>query len=193
MLRTLLLTCHAHAPSLVLLLGPPLTHRYELIQPGEPAELVVLSGDTSFLQFKVRQLLDWLRVTTHVAAGAARSPRFAGRPCSARSPHTWALTSRSPLFLSSCRSPQAVKDVYLPNSGLWVSEYPHCDRTQLLEISLAVEREAEEAAGGYGPEAEEEEEAEEQQQWYGGGGGEQPYGGGGDNRGGWQQSGEWRY
>ena len=33
---------------------------------------------------------------------------------------------------------QAVKDVYLPNSGLWVSEYPHCDRTQFLEVSLQV-------------------------------------------------------
>lgn len=84
--------------------------------------------------------------------------------------------------------PQAVKDVYLPNSGLWVSEYPHCDRTQLLEISLAVEREAEEAAGGYGPGPEEGEEEQQGEYWGGGGGGsaQQPYGG-------WQQSGEWRY
>ncbi|KAL4425086.1 hypothetical protein ABPG77_010400 [Micractinium sp. CCAP 211/92] len=65
--------------------------RYELIQPGEPAELVVLSSDPSFQQFK------------------------------------------------------AVKDVYLPNSGLWVSEYPHADRTQFLDVSLQVEREAQEA------------------------------------------------
>jgi len=33
---------------------------------------------------------------------------------------------------------QAVKDVYLPNSGLWVTEYPHADRTQFLEVSLQV-------------------------------------------------------
>ena len=43
---------------------------------------------------------------------------------------------------------QAVKDVYLPDSGLWVSEYPHVDRTQLLEVSLQVEREAQEAEEG---------------------------------------------
>ncbi|PRW58401.1 phosphate ABC transporter permease [Chlorella sorokiniana] len=40
---------------------------------------------------------------------------------------------------------KAVKDAYLPDSGLWVSEYPHCDRTQFLEVSLQVEREAQEA------------------------------------------------
>ncbi|KAL4431055.1 hypothetical protein ABPG75_006311 [Micractinium tetrahymenae] len=71
----------------------PYDARYELIQPGEPAELVVLSADPSFQQFK------------------------------------------------------AVKDVYLPSSGLWVSEYPHADRTQFLEVSLQVEREAQEVAG----------------------------------------------
>jgi hypothetical protein len=43
-----------------------------------------------------------------------------------------------------------VKDVYLPGSGLWVSEYPHADRTALLEISLAVEREAQQEAGAPG-------------------------------------------
>ncbi|KAI7835238.1 hypothetical protein COHA_010860, partial [Chlorella ohadii] len=47
----------------------PYDSRYELIRPGEPAELVVLCSDTSFQSFK------------------------------------------------------AVKDAYLPNSGLWVSEY----------------------------------------------------------------------
>lgn len=71
-------------------LALPYDARYELIQPGEPAELVVLSSEPSFQQFK------------------------------------------------------AVKDVYLPSSGLWVSEYPHADRAQFLDVSLQVERESQE-------------------------------------------------
>lgn len=35
---------------------------------------------------------------------------------------------------------QAVKDVYLPSSGLWVSEYPHADRAQFLDVSLQARR-----------------------------------------------------
>lgn len=38
--------------------------------------------------------------------------------------------------------PQAVKDVYLPNSGLWLSSYPFLDRSEFLALSLAIEREA---------------------------------------------------
>jgi hypothetical protein len=52
--------------------------------------------------------------------------------------------------------------VYLPNSGLWLSEYPYCDRAEFLELSLQVEREAQEeatagtssGADAYGPGAE---------------------------------------
>jgi hypothetical protein len=29
---------------------------------------------------------------------------------------------------------QAVKDVYLPALGLWLSEYPYNDRTSFLEV-----------------------------------------------------------
>ena len=76
-----------------------------------------------------------------------------------------------------------MKDAYLPNSGLWVSEYPHTDRTQFLEVSLQVEREglaeaeaaAAAAAAAAGPAA------QQQQQQYGGGSGGQggwPTGGG---------------
>lgn len=86
----------------------PYDSRYEMVRPGEPAELLVLSSLPGFETFK------------------------------------------------------AVKDVYLPNSGLWLSEYPYCDRAEFLELSLQVEREAQEeaAAGGssgtdaYGPRSE---------------------------------------
>jgi hypothetical protein len=66
----------------------PQDARYDLIQPGQPAELVVLSESSNFESFK------------------------------------------------------AVKDVYLPECGLWLSEYPYLDRTEFLELSLEVEREA---------------------------------------------------
>jgi hypothetical protein len=66
----------------------PQDARYDLIQPGQPAELVVLSESSNFESFK------------------------------------------------------AVKDVYLPECGVWLSEYPYLDRTEFLELSLEVEREA---------------------------------------------------
>lgn len=46
------------------------------------------------------------------------------------------------LILSNPLIPQAVKDVYLPNSGLWLSSYPFLDRSEFLALSLAIEREA---------------------------------------------------
>jgi len=66
----------------------PQDARYDLIQPGQAAELIVLSESSNFESFK------------------------------------------------------AVKDVYLPDCGLWLSEYPYLDRTEFLELSLEVEREA---------------------------------------------------
>lgn len=36
---------------------------------------------------------------------------------------------------------QALKEVYLPESGLWLSNYPHVNRNLFLEISLEIERE----------------------------------------------------
>lgn len=36
---------------------------------------------------------------------------------------------------------KAVKDVYLPESTLWLSEYPYIDRSEFLDISLNIERE----------------------------------------------------
>lgn len=65
----------------------PYDARFEVLQPGQPAEVLVLSNTTSFDEIK------------------------------------------------------AIKDVYLPDSGLWLSEYPYIDRTQYLEISLDIERE----------------------------------------------------
>jgi hypothetical protein len=62
--------------------------RYDLVRPGQPAELIVLSFTPTFESFK------------------------------------------------------AVKDVYLPDCGLWLSEYPFLDRTEFLELSLDIEREA---------------------------------------------------
>ena len=73
----------------------PQDARYELVQPGQPAELIVLSETPTFESFK------------------------------------------------------AVKDVYLPDCGLWLSEYPYLDRTEFLELSLEVEREAMVEAEGW--------------------------------------------
>lgn len=73
----------------------PQDARYELVQPGQPAELIVLSDTPTFDSFK------------------------------------------------------AVKDVYLPDCGLWLSEYPYLDRTEFLELSLEVEREAMAEAEGW--------------------------------------------
>jgi hypothetical protein len=36
---------------------------------------------------------------------------------------------------------QAVKEVYLPESGVWLSDYPHINRNLFLEISLDIEKE----------------------------------------------------
>lgn len=47
------------------------------------------------------------------------------------------VLSESPSFESF----KAVKDVYLPECGLWLSEYPYLDRTEFLELSLEIERE----------------------------------------------------
>ena len=67
--------------------------RFDLLQPGQAAEVVVLSNSTSFDDIK------------------------------------------------------AVKDVYLPESGLWLSEYPYIDRSEFLDISLDIEREFSEGEG----------------------------------------------
>ncbi|KFM23224.1 hypothetical protein F751_3415 [Auxenochlorella protothecoides] len=55
------------------------------------------------------------------------------------------------LILSIPLIPQAVKDVYLPNSGLWLSSYPFLDRSEFLALSLAIEREAVAGEGGAPP------------------------------------------
>jgi hypothetical protein len=80
----------------------PFDARYELLQPGQPAEVLVLSDSTSFSDIK------------------------------------------------------AIKDVYLPENGLWLAEYPYIDRAEFLEISLDIEQEAQSAQydedGGVGEE-----------------------------------------
>jgi hypothetical protein len=38
------------------------------------------------------------------------------------------------------RMPQVIREVYLPQSGLWLSDYPFVDRSAFLDLSLAVER-----------------------------------------------------
>lgn len=43
---------------------------------------------------------------------------------------------------------KAVKDAFLPESGLWLSEYPFINRPEFLEVSLEIEREAQAAAAG---------------------------------------------
>ena len=35
---------------------------------------------------------------------------------------------------------QVVREVYLPESGLWLADYPFVDRNAFLDLSLAVER-----------------------------------------------------
>ena len=71
----------------------PFDARYELLQPGQPAEVLVLSDSTSFSDIK------------------------------------------------------AIKDVYLPDVGMWLAEYPYIDRAEFLEVSLEIEREV---GGGNG-------------------------------------------
>ena len=46
---------------------------------------------------------------------------------------------------------QALKEVYLPVSGLWLSEYPLVNRNLFLDISLDIERQQsrETAEGAY--------------------------------------------
>ena len=36
---------------------------------------------------------------------------------------------------------QALKEVYLPESGVWIAKYPFVDRDVFLDISLDIERE----------------------------------------------------
>ena len=39
--------------------------------------------------------------------------------------------------------------MYLPQSGLWLSDYPFVDRNAFLDLSLAVERQRQQQAGEY--------------------------------------------
>lgn len=36
---------------------------------------------------------------------------------------------------------QALKEMYLPESGKWIADYPHVNRSAFLDISLSVEQE----------------------------------------------------
>ena len=40
-----------------------------------------------------------------------------------------------------CCFAQALKEVYLPECGVWVADYPFIDRGPFLDLSLEVERE----------------------------------------------------
>ncbi|RMZ53531.1 hypothetical protein APUTEX25_003353 [Auxenochlorella protothecoides] len=91
----------------------PADGRFQRVRPGDPAELLVLSSSPEFDEFQARE-----------DGGSAR--------CG---------VDRL-LILSIPLIPQAVKDVYLPNSGLWLSSYPFLDRSEFLALSLAIEREA---------------------------------------------------
>ena len=42
---------------------------------------------------------------------------------------------------------KAVKDVYLPACGLWLSEYPFLSRSDFLQLSLQLEKERREGEG----------------------------------------------
>ena len=44
-----------------------------------------------------------------------------------------------------------MKDAYLPSTGVWLTEYPFADRNAFLEVSLAIEQEAQAAAAGPAP------------------------------------------
>jgi hypothetical protein len=35
---------------------------------------------------------------------------------------------------------QALKEVYLPESGLWLADYPYCARNIFVNISMEIER-----------------------------------------------------
>ncbi len=43
---------------------------------------------------------------------------------------------------------QVVREVYLPQTGIWLSEYPFVNRDMFLSISLAIERARQAAAAG---------------------------------------------
>lgn len=45
---------------------------------------------------------------------------------------------------------QVVREVYLPQSGMWLSEYPFVDRDVFLDVSLAIERARQTAAAAGG-------------------------------------------
>lgn len=85
----------------------------------------------------------------HTAAGAALTPALAPLPrlvpplryelvCEGE-PAELLVLSDSPEFESF----RAVKDVYLPANGFWLSEYPYADRTSFLEVCAA-------GGGGWG-------------------------------------------
>ncbi len=43
---------------------------------------------------------------------------------------------------------QALKEVYLPESGVWLADYPYVNRTAFLAVSLDLERERRAAEPG---------------------------------------------
>lgn len=43
---------------------------------------------------------------------------------------------------------QALKEVYLPECGVWVSDYPYLNKAAFVDVSLAIERERRREAAG---------------------------------------------
>jgi len=45
---------------------------------------------------------------------------------------------------------KALKEAYLPESSLWLADYPYVDRDAFLDLSLQIERERSSAAAAEG-------------------------------------------
>ena len=51
------------------------------------------------------------------------------------------MASQHPIYNFCTICIQALKEAYLPESGVWIAKYPFVDRDVFLDISLDIERE----------------------------------------------------
>lgn len=118
--------------------------RYDAIRTGEAAEVIVLSKSRAFESFKVinRNLRSACIVSDpHLAACKACMPSFGSVVQGKSVPALLGkIVSLGMHFIAG--SPlQALKEIYLPECGVWVSDYPFLNREAYLECSLEIERE----------------------------------------------------
>ena len=116
--------------------------RYDALRTGEAAEVIVLSKSRAFESFKVRRRnLRSARTVPEPHLAVCMHAVLWGNVPEGNLP---ALLGKNNFIGPAAHclfSMQALKEVYLPECGVWVSDYPFLNREAYLECSLEIERE----------------------------------------------------